>query len=181
MLTVIFPPFGLSSLAWVAMVPFILACSPKTSIRPLVLAAYLVSLFCWLGNLYWVAPVTWPGWLAFCMYTAMLWPILGFTVRFCRVKKIPMFIVVPILIVAIERLQGLFLGGFYWRHLSHSQYANITIIQIADIFGAAGVTFLVAMVNGGAPPRPPGHRQGRGTRHGRTACERKTFPKKPTF
>jgi len=35
-----------------------------------------------------------------------------------------------------------------WRHLSHSQYANITLIQIADIFGAAGVSFLIAMVNG---------------------------------
>jgi apolipoprotein N-acyltransferase len=52
------------------------------------------------------------------------------------------------LIVGAERLQGLFLGGFFWRHLSHSQYANITLIQIADIFGAAGISFLVAMVNG---------------------------------
>jgi apolipoprotein N-acyltransferase len=40
------------------------------------------------------------------------------------------------------------LGGFFWRFLAHSQYANIRLIQIADIFGAAGVSFLVAMVNG---------------------------------
>jgi len=45
-------------------------------------------------------------------------------------------------------LQGLFLGGFFWRFLAHSQYANITLIQISDIFGAAGVSFLIAMVNG---------------------------------
>jgi apolipoprotein N-acyltransferase len=32
--------------------------------------------------------------------------------------------------------------------LGHSQFRNIAIIQIADIFGAAGVSFLVAMVNG---------------------------------
>ena len=60
----------------------------------------------------------------------------------------PLILAAPILIVGIENTQGLFLGGFYWNHLSHSQYANTAITQIADIFGAAGVSFLVAMVNG---------------------------------
>jgi apolipoprotein N-acyltransferase len=50
--------------------------------------------------------------------------------------------------VGIEQMQGLFLGGFYWNHLAHSQLTNTTLIQIADIFGAAGVSFVVAMVNG---------------------------------
>ena len=40
------------------------------------------------------------------------------------------------------------MGGFFWRFLAHSQYANIKLIQISDIFGAAGVSFLIAMVNG---------------------------------
>lgn len=148
MLTVIQPPIGLGWLAWVALVPFVLVCSPKANPKTLAVLAYLVSLGYWLGSLYWMVPVTWSGWLAFCLYTALLWPILVYGVRFCRIKKIPLFIVVPILVVGAERLQGVFLGGFYWRHLSHSQYANISLIQIADIFGAAGVSFLVAMVNG---------------------------------
>lgn len=147
-LTIIQPPFDLGWLAWVAIVPFILACSPGAKLRQLVLAAYLVSTCYWLGNLYWIAPVTWPGWLVFCLYTALLWPLVVFTVRFCRAKKIPLFLAVPVIFVGVEQLQGLFLGGFFWRHLSHSQYANITLIQIADIFGAGGVSFLVAMVNG---------------------------------
>ncbi|MHC4075530.1 MAG: apolipoprotein N-acyltransferase, partial [Planctomycetota bacterium] len=63
-------------------------------------------------------------------------------------KKLPLFLTVPVLFVGAERLQGLFLGGFFWRFLAHSQYENITLIQIADIFGAAGVSFIVAMVNG---------------------------------
>jgi len=147
-LTVIQPPIAFSVLAWVAYLPFILACSPKAKPKVIFAVAYCVSLFYWLGNLYWLVPVTCSGWLAFCLYTALLWPILALCIRFCRIKKLPLFIAVPILIVAAERLQGLFLGGFYWRHLSHSQYANITLIQIADIFGAAGVSFLIAMVNG---------------------------------
>ncbi|MHC4740206.1 MAG: hypothetical protein ACYS9Y_14955, partial [Planctomycetota bacterium] len=147
-LTVIQAPFGLSFLAWFAWVPFILACSPEVKGRHIFIAAYLVSLFYWLGNLYWIAPVTLSGWIAFCLYTALLWPLLGLCVRFCRVKNLPLFVSVAVLVVGAERLQGLFLGGFFWRHLSHSQYANISLIQISDVFGAAGVSFVVAMVNG---------------------------------
>lgn len=148
LLTVIQPPIGFSWLAWVAWVPFILVCSSNVKFRLLALIAYLVSLCYWLGNLYWIVPVTIVGWLAFCLYTAVLWPMLAFGLRYCRLKKIPLVLAVPVLVVGVERLQGLFLGGFLWRHLSHSQYANITLIQIADIFGAAGVSFLIAMVNG---------------------------------
>ena len=148
MLTVIQAPISWSFLAWVALVPFILVCSPAAKPLPLAVIAYLISLCYWLGNLYWIYPVTWAGWLAFCMYTALLWPIVALCLRYCRIKKIPLVLAVPVLIVGAERLQGLFLGGFFWRFLAHSQYSNITLIQIADIFGAGGLSFLIAMVNG---------------------------------
>lgn len=148
MLTVIQVPISWSALAWVSLVPFILACSPAVKVKTLFFTAYLVSLCYWLGNLYWIYPVTLLGWLAFCMYTALLWPMVAVCLRFCRIRKIPLVLAVPVLIVGAERLQGIFLGGFFWRFLAHSQYANITLIQIADIFGAAGVSFLIAMVNG---------------------------------
>jgi len=45
-------------------------------------------------------------------------------------------------------MQGWVFTGFGWRFLAHSQYSNIPLIQMADIFGAAGVSFIVAMVNG---------------------------------
>ena len=148
MLTLIQPPMSWSALAWVSLVPFILACSPKFKARHLAIASYVISLCYWLGNLYWMCPVTIAGWAAFCLYTALLWPILALCLRYCRMKKIPLFLSAAVLFVAAERLQGLFLGGFYWRFLAHSQYANIALIQIADIFGAPGVSFLIAMVNG---------------------------------
>ena len=47
-LTVIQPPFNLSALAWISMVPLILACSPQAKARGLAVAAYLVSLAYWL-------------------------------------------------------------------------------------------------------------------------------------
>ena len=148
MLTVIQAPISFSPLAWVALVPFILACSPSAKPKRLAVAAYLISLCYWLGNLYWIAPITVAGWAAFCLYTAVHWPILALCLRYCRIKKIPLFLAAGVLFVGAERLQGLFLGGFFWRLLAHSQYRNITLIQIADIFGAAGLSFLIAMVNG---------------------------------
>jgi apolipoprotein N-acyltransferase len=148
MLTVIQPPISLSPLAWVSLVPFVLVCSPAAKPKPLAIVAYLISLLYWLGNLYWIFPITIVGWTAFCLYTALLWPIVALCLRYCRIKKVPLILAVPVLFVGAERLQGVFLGGFFWRFLAHSQYQNITLIQIADIFGAAGLSFLIAMVNG---------------------------------
>ncbi len=161
MLTVIQAPIGLSFLAWISYVPFLLTVhylqnqniSPEPErfrirSRRLFLIIYLVAAFYWLGNMIWLTPITIAGWLVFCLYTALLWPVLYFCLNFFRNKKIPLFLAAAILIVGIERMQGLFLGGFFWRFLAHSQYENITIIQIADIFGAGGVSFLIALVNG---------------------------------
>ncbi len=189
MLTVIQAPLGWSALAWVAYVPLILASSSDTGARRLFMISYVVCLLYWLGNLYWVAPVTIVGWLVFALYTALLWPILVLCLRYlrkymadCRCGDpaspaglplfpaagkmpagpkagtasprskifipVPLFLASAVLIVGIERMQGFFLGGFFWRHLAHSQYRNITLIQMADVFGAGGVSFLIAMVNG---------------------------------
>jgi apolipoprotein N-acyltransferase len=147
-LTVIQAPIGWAPLAWVAFVPFIAACCRQDRPRRMFLVTYVISFFYWLGNLYWIFPVTIAGGITICLYTALLWPVLAICLRFCRMKKIPLFLAAGVLIVGIERMQGLFLGGFFWRFLAHSQYENTTIIQIADIFGAGGVSFLIAMVNG---------------------------------
>jgi apolipoprotein N-acyltransferase len=172
LLTVIQSPFNLGYLAWFALVPFVLgsllaepvenvpifstpvlsgiewAKRPKEKIGSILLAAYVISFFYWLGNLYWLMLTTVPGWIAFCLYMALYWPILAASLRHCLRMKIPLWISLPVLIVCAESLQGLIFNGFDWRYLGHSQYKNIAIIQIADIFGASGVTFLVAMVNG---------------------------------
>jgi len=148
MLTLAQQPIGWWPLAWVAYVPFILVCLCETKPSKIYLAAFVVSTCYWLGNIYWMSFVTVVGWIAFCLYTALLWPLLVISLRWCIKKQFPLFIAVPVLIVGIEQMQGLFLGGFYWNYLAHSQYANTSLIQIADIFGAAGVSFVVAMVNG---------------------------------
>jgi len=146
--TVIQAPLGGAFLAWVAFVPFVLACGPQIKTRTLALTAYGAAFLYWLGNLYLIMPITILGWIALGLYMAVFWLLLALAVRFCRRKGMPLFLALPILLVGVERFYGFPLGGFYWRFLGHSQYANTTLIQVADVFGAAGVSFVLAMVNG---------------------------------
>lgn len=148
LLSLIQAPIDTSFLAWIAMVPFVLACRPEVRPRTLVLLTWLFGTLYWLANIYWIAPITIAGWIAMGVYLALLWPLLGLAIRFCRARSIPLVLALPIFVVGAERLQGFPLGGFFWRLLGHSQYANITVIQIADLFGVAGISFLIAMVNG---------------------------------
>jgi apolipoprotein N-acyltransferase len=149
LLTLIQVPFEGGFLGWVALVPFIFVCSPQERPWRLVWVSYLVSLAYWLANLYWIAIVTIPAYILFCMYLALYWPVLALCVRYCRKKvAVPIFVMVPVLFVGAEAWQGYLITGFSWRLLGHSQYANLSLIQIADIFGALGVSFIIAMVNG---------------------------------
>lgn len=148
MLTVIQAPISWSLLAWGALVPFALACSPQVRPRTLALMALGVGYLYWLVSAYWIIPITIIGWLGMGLYLSVFWVLPALAVRFARAKGFPLFIALPLLVVGWERLQGFPMGGFYWRFLGHSQYQNLALIQIADIFGAAGVSFVVAMVNG---------------------------------
>ena len=172
LLTVIQAPIDWSFFAWVAMVPFALACTPALRTKRLFQWAFLAGFIHWAASLYWIIPITIPGWIFLSLYLGLLWPALAVVLRWCRSKNIPLVLALPVLVVGIEYLQGfplggtsnsspdggllslaglqrLLFGGFLWRMLGHSQYANTHIVQIADIFGAGGVSFLVAMVNGG--------------------------------
>ncbi|MBN2132875.1 MAG: apolipoprotein N-acyltransferase [Sedimentisphaerales bacterium] len=148
LLTVIQPPIDWSFLAWMAFVPFALACSPQVKARTLVLAAFIVGYVYWLVNLYWIQPITTLGWLGMGLYLSLFWLLPAMTVRFARSKGIPLFIALPILVAGFERMQGRPMGGFFWRFLGHSQYENLALIQVADLVGVAGISFVVALVNG---------------------------------
>ncbi len=148
LLSVIHPPLGLSFLAWVAWVPFILACRADMSTRRLMFCAYLGGLCFWFGNIYWLMIVSLPGYIAFSIVQAFYWPLLALSVRFVLRKKWPLFLAAPVIFVGAEAAQSWLFTGFSWYYLAHSQYQYLPLIQICDIFGTLGVSFLIAMVNG---------------------------------
>ena len=148
LLSVIHPPLNLSFLAWVAWVPFVLACRPDISTRRLMSCAYLAGLCFWFGNIYWLMIVSFPGYIAFSIVQAFYWPLLALSIRFVRQKAWPLLLAAPVIFVGAEAIQGVMFTGFSWYFLAHSQYQHLPLIQICDIFGALGVSVLIAMVNG---------------------------------
>lgn len=145
LLTLIQQPLSLSFFAWLAFVPFTLGSLSNQKTKQIIFASYIIGVIYWLGNLYWLFPITIIGWAVLCLYLAIYWPAVAAAVRFCADKKIPLWFALPILVVGEETLRGYL---FSWRFLAHSQFANISLIQIADTFGTAGVSFIIAMVNG---------------------------------
>lgn len=148
LLTVIHPPLNLSWLAWVAWVPFIIACRPDLSIRRLLICAYLIGVCFWIGNMYWLMIVSMPGYITFSFVYALYWPLLALSVRFVRQQQWSLFLTAPIIFVGAEAVQGVVFTGFSWYYLAHSQYEHLRLIQICDIFGALGVSVLIAAANG---------------------------------
>ena len=53
----------------------------------------------------------------------------------------------PFFWVAAEWLRGHVLGGFPWGTLGYSQYLQLRVIQIAELTGVHGVSFLLVVVN----------------------------------
>jgi apolipoprotein N-acyltransferase len=53
----------------------------------------------------------------------------------------------PVAWVGLDWLRGWFLTGFPWQDLGYSQYQFPLLIQVADLFGHHGVTFLIVMTN----------------------------------
>jgi apolipoprotein N-acyltransferase len=145
LLSLIQPPYNLSFLAWFAYVPFVLAALRGEKIKTVIICSYIVAVIYWMLNVYWLAPITFVGWFVVCLYLAVYWPAVAVSLRFCNDRRIPLWFALPVLIVGEETLRGYLFG---WRFLAHSQFSNISLIQIADTFGTAGISFLIAMVNG---------------------------------
>ena len=65
-------------------------------------------------------------------------------------KKVgPLFLCIaaPSLWVALELLRTYLFSGFPWALLGYSQYQWLPIIQVADITGVYGISFLIVLVN----------------------------------
>lgn len=68
-------------------------------------------------------------------------------IYFKKLPLIPRVLVLASLWTALEFLRSTLFTGFGWVTLGHSQYRNLLLIQIADVIGLYGISFLVILVN----------------------------------
>jgi apolipoprotein N-acyltransferase len=160
MLALSFPPFDFFPLAWIALVPLLSALwekSPRTSF----FLGTLTGFVYFLGTIYWVfhsmyfygyiaAPLSALLLILLCLYLAVYAGI--FSVLFNYISgrsRLPSLLIVPFLWVTLEVIRTYApVLGFPWSSLGYSQYKFLPLIQIADVTGIYGISFLVAATNG---------------------------------
>ncbi len=145
-----FPTFNISYLAWFGFLPLLFALKDKTK-RSAFWLSYLCGFAFFISILYWLVHVTLTGLIILCLYLSFYFAFFGYF--FVGFKKrlsgfnIPIIILLSAVWVILEYLRSQLLSGFPWALLGHSQYLNIPVIQIVDITGSLGLSFLVILVN----------------------------------
>ncbi|MDD5201291.1 MAG: apolipoprotein N-acyltransferase [Terrimicrobiaceae bacterium] len=166
LLALAFPPFGHAGFAWFALTPLVAALwfSPRTGRwRPLRLfgLGYVAGLVFFWMSLFWVTEVTRLGWFIFAFYLALfpaLWAL--FTGITCRPRdssepsewlsssnNLRLAARGAAAWAGIEWMRGTLFTGFGWNALAVALWRNTAIIQIADVTGVAGLSFLIVLVN----------------------------------
>lgn len=141
-----FPPFEFTALGWVALVPLLYIFRYELSVKEAFFYPFLSGVVFFSCLLYWLAGVTIPGMIVLIIWLSLFYGIFGSCVRYVF-KSSTNFLAVPLLWVILEYARGCFLTGFPWGLLGYSQYTNISLIQITDLTGAYGVSFILAAFN----------------------------------
>ncbi len=146
-----FPPLQLSWLAWIAPVGWILLAVQSS---PLTKRDYF---FIWLtGVLHWAFMLqgirlahwaNYVGLFALAAYLACYLPLFVAALRVAiHQQRAPVVIAAPTIWVGFELARGYLLSGFSIGLLGHTQVHRTTLIQVADVFGAYTVSFLIVSV-----------------------------------
>ncbi len=145
------PPFDFWPLAWVAPM-FWLALVRRPSLdgsRPY-LKIYLAGFLFWLATIHWLTlphPAASLGWIGLSWYLGFYVPLFVAISRLAVHRlKVPLFVAAPVVWTALEVVRAHFGGGFLMAALGHTQYHWITVIQISDLVGAYGVSFVIMLV-----------------------------------
>lgn len=158
LLALSFPAGELSALSWIALVPLFAALQDR-SVRSGFLLAGVTGLVFFCCTLYWVVytlnahgpfPLI-PAVLItvmFCAVLALVFAFFGAVVVMVRERRTVLFVVAaPATWVALELARTHLLSGFPWLLLGYSQYRVLPLIQIADLAGVYGISFLIVLVN----------------------------------
>ena len=158
LLVLSFPNFDLEFLAWFAFVPLFYAVEGKSLWNSFKLG-FLTGFISFLGIIYWivVAIHTYgnvhliPSVLILLLLVGYLSLFIGaftFLNRFIQIRLgLQTILLAPLLWVSLEYLRSFFLTGFPWASLGYSQYINLPFIQMADITGVYGLSFVILLVN----------------------------------
>lgn len=147
--SLIFTPIGVWPLAFICLVPWTLMCVLGLRAPRVYFYTFGWAFVFFLVNMRWLYPATREGYIALSFYLAIYFPIMACPLRHvARRRNIPLAVALPVIWVSGEFLRAIVLSGFPWFFLSHSVFRVLTLIQVSDLVGAYGTSFLIAAVNG---------------------------------
>ncbi len=157
LLTLAFPNFDQGWLAWVALVPLLLAVR-ETRWQTSFCLGFTAGLAHYLSLIYWTTHTMHTyGRLPWLQSLALLLLLSGFLALFPAVYTALLslaktgpglaLVVSPLVWTALEYLRTWLFTGFPWELLGYSQYDHLWTVQFVDIFGVYGVSALVVWFN----------------------------------
>ena len=160
MLALAFPAPDIHYAAWIALVPLFIAVKGRTLKEGFWLGG-ITGIVYFFGTVYWVTnsvhfyghipliPATGIT-LLLCVYLALYVALFGAAIIHLRSAYPALFVLgAPALWTTLELARTYLFSGFPWSVLGYSQYSVLPIIQIADITGVYGISFLIVLVNAG--------------------------------
>ncbi|HHT9124631.1 MAG TPA: apolipoprotein N-acyltransferase [Candidatus Brocadiia bacterium] len=146
LLSLSFPSPDCGYLAWIALVPWFITISRGEG--SVAVPSGIVGGVFFIVNLYWLYYVTPLGWILLGLYCGGYFLAFGLAARFVIQRtRLPLTAFAPFLWVSFEYLRSFILSGFPWFFIGHTQYSFLHVIQIADITGVYGISFIIVLVN----------------------------------
>ena len=156
-LTVSFPRIGLALVAWGALIPLLYLAGRNKPPASFTLG-WLAGLFHGLSLLYWITYVinrygNLPLAVSLVVCLLLVSYLAVFPGLFCaglswlRLRGLPWLAVAPFLWVTLELGKSRLITGFPWENFGYSQYSWLSVIQLADITGVLGISFVLVLAN----------------------------------
>jgi apolipoprotein N-acyltransferase len=152
-----FPSADWNWLAWIALVPLLVALQEAT-LRGAFVLGWVTGVTFYLGTLYWIVYVV--GSFTPIPYVVAIVPLLllsavlalyhgafAAAVVFAGRQGVEPIVFAPLCWVALEWLRSWLGIGFPWASLGYSQYRSPNLIQIAEIAGVYGISALIVLFN----------------------------------
>jgi len=149
-LSLCFPPAGLWFLAWVALVPWLVAARTSRGWGATLLGSCVGGVVFFGALLYWLYLFGISVWFLASLFFGVPLLAWGLGVRWIgRLGPLPRMIGAAVLWCGMEWMRGLGQFGFTWGWLGYSQSPKPGLLVLARLFGTLGISFFIVLANAG--------------------------------
>ncbi|MBI4834684.1 MAG: apolipoprotein N-acyltransferase [Planctomycetes bacterium] len=144
-----FHPANQGWIIWLALIPLVFYIRLETNYKRLVFISWASGFLFFFTGLWWLRYVTFAGLVILGVILGLYFVVFAVASKIIQ-KKLgdsAYYLTIPFWWVFLEFARAYVLTGFPWLFLGHTQYNWLIFIQICDITGVYGISFLIASVN----------------------------------